>query len=387
VTAAALRIALDVRCANDHFPGIGRYVAELATALAGLDRGPELALVHDPSLVDTRFHLASLAGSHPLRVTLHAVAAPPVSFAEQVRLPPLARRLRADVWHAPYYVHPYAIRTPTVLTAYDAIGARVPGAVPGPHRRAALAASTWLAFRNARVVIAISEWVGRDLTGAFGLRDDRVRVVPLGVSPSFRPHRADELHGVRARLGLPDRYLLYVGITKPHKNLDGLLRAVARLASDDDDDVPALVVAGAEDERYAPALRRLAGELRLGHDRVRFVGPVDEADLPALHAGAEVFVFPSRQEGFGLPVLEAMASGVAVACSDRSSLPEVAGDAAVLFDPDDPAAIAAGIRRALVEREALGAAGVRRAAQFTWQRTAEATAAVYAEARTAGGRT
>jgi alpha-1,3-rhamnosyl/mannosyltransferase len=170
--------------------------------------------------------------------------------------------------------------------------------------------------------------------------------------------------------------MLYFGSNKPHKNVPRLVEAFAAgcaRASGID-----LVIAGHWDERY-PQAKALAERLSL-KERVRFIGPVQDNDLPALYGGTELFVFPSEYEGFGLPVLEAMACGAPVVCSNRSSLPEVAGDAALLCDPHDAAALARALEQALTDRglrAALQQRGLERAAQFTWEQAASHTLKMY----------
>ncbi len=175
-------------------------------------------------------------------------------------------------------------------------------------------------------------------------------------------------------MGLPEQYILYAGYNRPHKNLGRLIEAWARLQPQP---LP-LAIAGVLDPRFKMAERK-AEILRLG-DAIRFIGPVPESDLPALYCGAELFVFPSAYEGFGLPVLEAMACGTPVACSEAGSLPEIAGGAAVLFDPSDVDAMANAIEGTLANpdlRAALSRQSVTRAAQFSWETTGRLTLAAY----------
>jgi glycosyltransferase involved in cell wall biosynthesis len=175
---------------------------------------------------------------------------------------------------------------------------------------------------------------------------------------------------------LPTRYVLYFGSNKPHKNVPRLVEAFAR--KEIRDHGIELVIAGHWDERY-PEAKHATERLGL-QDAVRFVGPVKDADLPALYGGAELFVFPSEYEGFGLPVLEAMACSAPVVCGNRSSLPEVAGDAALLCDPQDVVALARTIEQALTDRDlraTLQQRGLARAAQFSWEQTAQQTRQIY----------
>jgi alpha-1,3-rhamnosyl/mannosyltransferase len=183
------------------------------------------------------------------------------------------------------------------------------------------------------------------------------------------------VEAVRRRYALPERYVLYLGSNKPHKNLIRLIEAWALLAEYGTRST--LLIAGTWDPRH-PEPRLLAR--RLGLENIRWLGPVPEPDIPALYAGATAFVFPSLYEGFGLPVLEAMACGTPVACSNTSSLPEVVGDAALLFDPTDAAGIAEALSRLMHDadlRADLRERTLRQAARFSWERTARATLTVY----------
>jgi glycosyltransferase involved in cell wall biosynthesis len=221
------------------------------------------------------------------------------------------------------------------------------------------------------------------LVSELGTPRSKSDVVPLGVrGPSAVGAVASSEASLRSSLSLGDRrVLLSASAKRPHKNLLRLLDAHALLGSGAGGARPVLVLPGYatphEDE-----LRARAAALGTSDD-VRFVGWVSDADMEGLYALADAFVFPSLYEGFGLPVLEAMARGVPVACSDRSSLPEVAGDAALLFSPEDVGAMAAALTRLLDDealRARLSAAGVERAASFTWARTAELTVASYRRA-------
>ncbi len=190
---------------------------------------------------------------------------------------------------------------------------------------------------------------------------------------------------------MPERFVLYVGSNKPHKNLTGLVTAWAELIrgpgamsgtqtatpGGDAASGAELVIAGAWDPHY-PEARQLADSL--GDSRIRWLGPVADADLPGLYAAATVFVFPSRFEGFGLPVIEAMACGTPVICSNVTALPEVAGDAAILIDPEDTAGLAEALGRVLQDealQDDLRERGLRRAADYSWERTAAQTLEVY----------
>jgi glycosyltransferase involved in cell wall biosynthesis len=368
-------IALDARYVQEHFPGIGRYVYHLAEALAELPGGPHLTLFYNPAHPGHRFNLAELADRFPTRITLSPVTARPFSLAEQWQLFRPARQGRFRAWHAPFYIRPYCLPLPVVLTAYDVISARLPAAMNSRKSRLAFEITTRLAFLTSSRIIAISQAAAGDIQRLYRVNPAKIRVVPLGVSKHFKPLDPAGQQEARARLNLPQRYLLYVGINKPHKNLARLLEAF-KLYREQGGDPVKLILAGKEDFRYSGDLRDKARQIGI-MEQVEFRGEITEADLPALYACADLFVFPSLYEGFGLPVLEAMACGTPVACADNSSLPEVAGDAAVLFPAGDVAAQAASIASALQQAPELRRKGLERARLFSWQRTAEMTLEVY----------
>jgi glycosyltransferase involved in cell wall biosynthesis len=367
-----MRIGFDARFIRDGFPGIGRYCHNLARALAELAADATFVVLYAPDAPNRRYRIEALVQPN---VTLVPTEIPIRSVAEQVYLPRLARALSLDIYHAPYYITPYRMPCPQVLTVYDVISRRHPGSL-SLTTRLIFAATTRLALHAADALLAISRSARRDLIDLYHVEPDRISVTPLAADPHFGPANADRVEAVKRRLGLPERYALCVGVDKPHKNWSRLVAAWS--------DLPAavragyeLVFAGRPDPRYA-ATRQLVAAL--GLDDVRFVGDVAEDDLPALYTGAALFVFPSLYEGFGLPILEAMACGTPVACSNTSSLPEVAGDAAAYFDPTDVADMAATLAHVLSDsahRQALAELALTRAAQFSWSDTARATLAVY----------
>jgi alpha-1,3-rhamnosyl/mannosyltransferase len=341
-----------------------------------------LVVLHNPALPNTRHDLAALA-RFPA-VELVPSDARPFSLAEQVAIPQLLRRLRADIYHAPYYVRTYVgLPCPSVVTLYDAIPRLFP-AESTLRARLLFDALTRLAIRTSGRVIAISESARADLAAAYRVPAERIHMTPLAAGPLFQPQPPAVVAAARAAYGLPERYILALASNKPHKNLPRLVEAFAQLLQMTDPNLQSaicnlqLAIAGHWDPRY-PQARELAGRLGLG-STIRFLPGVAEADLPALLSGAEVFAFPSLYEGFGLPPLEALACGAPVLCGDMSSLPEVVGDAALRVDTRSVAALAGGLMRLLSDdalRERLRAAGPRQAAQFSWRRTAEATLAVY----------
>ena len=370
-----MRLLIDGRTVQDRFPGIGRYVFNLVDALAGVHQG-EIVLLVNPALPNSRYDLSALA--RHANVRLHPTDIPTFHLREQIELPRLIRSLRPDVVHLPYNVRPYRQSLPNVLTLFDVIPRRFP-ADYSLRARWTIELVQRLALRSATRFVAISQAAAADFMTLYGVSAAAITVTPLAADPLFAPQPAAVVAALRQRLPLPDRYLLYLGSNKPHKNLPRLIRAFAAVTPQSPG--TDLVIAGAWDPR-SPEARQLVVELGL-EDAVRFLPNVLNADLPALYAGATAFVFPSLYEGFGLPVLEAMACGAPVACSNTSSLPEVAGEAAVLFDPVDVNEMATAINRLLDDeglRERLRERGRLQAARFTWKRTAELTLIAYRQA-------
>lgn len=364
-------VAIDARKIGDF--GIGTYVRGLVGALARLDAAHRYLLLAGPEGPETLPHL-------PGNFRWIDERSPGYSLVELVALPRVLRREGADLFHAPHYVLPLGLPCPAIVTVHDLIHLRF----PGQRTRLELAYARWMIGRATRLsarVLAVSETTATELVERFGVDRGRVEVIANGVDEEFRRELSEtELANALGELGLAPGYLLFVGNPKPHKNLERLLDAYARLRASRPA-TPALVLAGDRDGERSPvpgwiAAAGLEGSVvRLGH--------LPSARLPALYRGAAVLVQPSLWEGFGLPVAEAMAAGVAVVAADRGALPEVAGDAARLVDPDDPAAIAAAIGGLLDDPAAaaeLGRRGRARAAAFRWQETGRRTLAAYRSA-------
>ncbi len=282
-----------------------------------------------------------------------------------------------DLFHATEHLLPRLSSVRTVFTLHDLIFLFHPE-THKPLNRWFLTLMMPRFLRAADAVIAVSECTRRDAVRAYGIPEEKITVIYEGVSPRFRPASPEAIQAVRAKYRLPERFILYVGTIEPRKNLTALLEAYAALQSRNTQHAARLVIVGKKGWLYEGFFRRLR-ELGL-EERVYFTGYVPDEDLPALYSAADLFVFPSLYEGFGLPVLEAMACGVPVVCSNTSSLPEVAGDAALLADPTDIRALAAAMERALTDealRASLRARGLERARQFTWEEAAKRTVEVY----------
>jgi len=304
-------------------------------------------------------------------------------LTERFELPRVEWFARFDVFFAPNFVPPPTHARRLVVTVHDLAFRLYPQTAPQSTR-------WWLSridrtLQQASRIIAVSEATKRDLLELYGIEADRVTAIPHGVDGHvFHPSPPEEVERVRRRFGIAGPYLLSLGGIEPRKNLPDLVKAFAQL---DADCRPTLVLAGGSVEwnpQGRDALQVALGELpRQVAERVVLTGYVEEQDKVALLSGAEALVYPSLYEGFGLPVLEAMACGTPVVTSDLSALPEVAGDAALLIDPSDPSAIASAVERVLRDddlRHDLRSRGMSRAAGYTWEATARRTAAVLHEA-------
>jgi glycosyltransferase involved in cell wall biosynthesis len=306
---------------------------------------------------------------------------------EQVRFPQACRALRAGIAHVPYWAPPLRSPAPIVVTVHDLIPRLLPeyrGGFKVQLYTALVAAATAGASR----VLADSEASARDLAAQLQVPAERIRIVYLAAGPQYTPQADSQVDDpIRAKYGLEEGYVLYLGGFDPRKNVRGLLAAWTWASGSIGQGYP-LVIGGqlpAPGSAFYEDLPALAAELDLA-DTVRFIGPVAEAHKPALYRGATAFVFPSRYEGFGLPPLEAMASGVPVVTTTGGSLPEIMGSAGYLVPPDDARTFGAAILTIVVEPtvyDDLRARGLAQAQKFSWEKTARETAAAYAEA--AGG--
>jgi glycosyltransferase involved in cell wall biosynthesis len=305
----------------------------------------------------------------------------------QILIGRYARELNLDVIHDPTGVSPLAFtRSPTVTvtTVHDVFAWSIPGYSSFLDN---LIYKHWLNQRNARTdaTITVSNQSCTDIMQYLRTQPERMHIIPYGVSNLFQPLAAELVEPiVRGRFNIRMPYVLYVGSLTERKNLIRLLRAFAKIQHRCPDYL--LVLAGPRSWKQSP-IESAVKELNLS-ERVQLTGPVTDHELPALYNGASLFAFPSLYEGFGLPVLEAMACGTPVVTSNTSSLPEVAGDAAILVDPTNVEQIAEAMWLVL-SQPALAAAlrekGLARAAQFTWERTARETAAVYSRALESSG--
>ncbi len=387
-----MNVAFDARVIQDHFPGIGRYAYNLLSALPDvLEADDALIVLHDPGVENTRYDLAASPARHDTRATWVEYRRSVFDLRNVLHAPNLPPS-NPTVVHYPYYVRPRAAHPPSVTTIFDAIPFLYPKYVPSLRAQLSIRILHQIAIGASRRIITASRSSAGDLARFFPSAADRLVVVPLAADPTFEPQPEPRIARVRADFDLPPRFALYLGSNKPHKNLTRLVEAWHRLITTWQEEegrtssagsahpIP-LVIAGHQDPRY-PAAHMRAGAL--GIERwVRFIGSVSDEQAAALYSTCELFVYPSLHEGFGLTVLEAMACGAPVICSNQSSLPEVVGEAALLFDPTQPDAIAAACARVLRDealRARLRAHSLHRASQFDWRKTARLTMDVYRRA-------
>jgi glycosyltransferase involved in cell wall biosynthesis len=290
------------------------------------------------------------------------------------------RRERADLFHAPHYVLPPLTPCRSVVTIHDCIHLRFPQYLPSRIGYAYARASLWAATHRADRVLTVSEASKTDILSYFKIPESKIDVIHNAIDERFnQPPPEDEVERVRERYQLNDPFVLYAGNIKPHKNLERLIEAFHMFRRYGYDHVKLLII-GDEITKYA-TLRRTVHRLQL-HKHVRFFGFVPDQTLAVLYRLAAAFVFPSLYEGFGLPPLEAMASGAPVITSNVSSLPEVVGDAALLIDPYDPESIADAMRRVFADdelRARMRERGLVRARHFSWDRSIRRVHEIYEE--------
>lgn len=393
-----MRIGIDASCWSNG-RGFGRFTRELLGAVAALNTDDEFVLFSDRQTADE----AAFPDGWRVVVGDTREAASRAASAD-------GRRSLRDVWvmrravqretldlmffPAVYSYFPVAGRMPCLVTFHDVIAETLPHLIFHTRRsRWFWQLKTRLAVRRTACLVTVSEASKRGLMETFGVSAERVRVISEAASEAFRPidrqSAAHERVLERYELQGGRRYLLYVGGISPHKNLNTLIEAFARVASEPETGDVQLVLAG---DYQGDAFRTCHTDLReqtvrLGiEQRVAFPGFVPDDDLAHLYAGAQAFVFPSYLEGFGLPAVEAMSCGAAVIASDRGSLPEVLGGAGELFDPRDEDSLCSSLRRVLKDerrREDLRARSLRRAEGFTWERSARQAVAVFHEFRRA----
>ncbi len=368
--------------------GSGQYLIHLLNALAQIDTQNEYILVGpDPLPESVKQQLQAPFVQHVRGVTgpLGRNSSLEKMTWEQWTGPRTARQLGVDVFHVPHFAPPLVTGSiPVVATIHDVIPLRL------PLYRASAKAKVYSsvvsrAAHKATLVITISQHAKQDIIDALKIPAERIRVIYQGVSESLKPvEDAEKLAAARARYGLTGRYVFYLGGLDARKNVPQLVRAFSQLYKRLGDPTLQLLISGNPDKHSGslfPDPRPVGADLGMnGQIIYRFV---EDEDKATLYSGASVFVFPSLYEGFGLDPLEAMACGAPVVCSNRTSLPEVVGDAALTIDPEDLPAMVDAMYRVLTSSELsadLKARGLARAKLFDWRKTASETLTVYEEA-------
>jgi len=359
-----MRIGLDARMLT--YSGIGTYLRGLLSGLLSLPGPERFILFGKPK--EMASHLKAgrtevvpweVGPYNPLSLLWHPIP-----------------KGRVEVFHCPHYNLPFHIRTASVVTIHDLIHLVRPDLLS--DHRAHLYAS-WLlpgVVRRTEHFLTDSEYSKGDIINHLRVPEEKISVIYPGVREGFRPYLRDEVECFRRSRGLPQRFALYVGLLKPHKNIIRLLQAFSSLKEEG----LSLLLVGRRDRRYRELNRALANDSLCPNVVLLPSFPFEE--LPLLYNAAECLALPSLYEGFGLPALEAMACGTPVVCSHATSLPEVVGDAAVLVDPLSVRSLAEGMQNILGDstlRSELRRKGLERAKQFRWQDSAAKTLKVYRE--------
>jgi glycosyltransferase involved in cell wall biosynthesis len=366
-----MRIAIDARKLRDF--GIGTYLRNILMELSRLDRETEYVVLCRPDDVES----GEVLGRN-FRMVPETAA--PYSIAEQFRIPLALAREGVKLVHEPHYVLPPLVRCRSVVTIHDCIHLMFPEYLPNKLAHLYAKGSMWTATRKADRILTVSEASKKDILHFFNVAPEKVEVIYNAIDERFlAPADAKRMDLVRQRYQLDHPFALYVGNIKPHKNIERLIDAFGRARTRGPDNFK-LIIIGDEISKY-PALRQSVHKHKLDK-HVRFLGFQPMETLAAFYRLARAFVFPSLYEGFGLPPLEAMACGTPVVTSNVSSLPEVAGGAALLVDPYDEDAIADAMIRAVTDeslRAELIEKGVQRARTFSWTHSVKKIHGIYME--------
>ncbi|NLV75023.1 MAG: glycosyltransferase family 4 protein [Chloroflexi bacterium] len=368
-----MRIAIDYTAAIQQHAGIGRYTRNLVGALAELDQSNQYVLFsagRDPAPPPwpANFSRREL----PINDRHLAI------LWQRLKLPLPAELFtgRIDLFHSPDFVLPPLVRAAKVLTIHDLSFVRLPEC-SSPALLRYLLDAVPPSIARADHLLADSHASKRDLAEVYNIDPQRITVIYAGFDPVFTAVPAADDAEVLTRHGLSTPYILSVGTLQPRKNYPTLIRAYSRLVAEQD--IPHQLVIAGERGWLTEEIDRAIADSGIT-ERIRVLGFTPDADLPALYRGAALFAFPSLYEGFGIPLLEAMGCGTPVVASNNSSLPEVAGDAAILVEPRDAEALAAAMWRVLSDdtlRSSLCERGFARTQVFSWQAAAEMLLSVY----------
>ncbi len=372
-----MRFTVDAHAIGQKLTGNETYVSNLLRCFTSLDRESEfIAYISRPS-AENRI---------PSRVQVRLVSENPFRRLG-FDLPRCLRQDRPDLLHVQYTAPLFSGATPVVVTVHDV------GFLSHPQyftsfRRKQLRYTVRRTVHRAAKVLTVSDFSRKCILEAYGLDESKVVVMPNAASPQFRPvARPVAAAAARERLGIDGPFVMTVGDLQPRKNYLGLIRAFED-AMRAHPELPHQLVLVGKDTWYSPVIHQAVAKSPLAH-RIRFTGFVSDADLATLYSACDLFVFPSFYEGFGVPILEAMACGRAVACSNSSAIPEVADSAALLFDPESTGEMTRAMLDLLLDsglRAHMERLAIARAAHFSWERTARETLEVYYEVAAKGAR-
>lgn len=360
--------------------GIGRYTQNLIRYLVKSDTENQYVLIINKD--SSRLFMEEKDNLKVVKVKYS-----PLSLYTLFWLHRKIKKEKIDLYHSPFFLAPLWAPCPVIITVHDLMGLKFPDFFEGRNIPERLLARWFvrlfvpMALRRASKIIAVSDITGKELVNYLSLSGKKIEVIYEGVEFSFR-RGVDILlpEKIKNKFRITKRIILYVGNTRHYKNLPRLIKAFKLLQKGNKS---YQLVIGSGDERNMANLKKIVNRLNLEQDVV-FTGPLEDKDIVALMNSAELFVFPSLWEGFGLPPLEAMACGLPVVASKAGSLPEVLGDAAILVNPESEEDIANGIREVLsnkVLKDRLIKKGFERAKLFTWERTAEKTRKVFLETK------
>jgi len=356
-----MKVAIDIQTTLGQPTGFGFYVSNLIKALERFSSGCTFELIRPDSEKDF---------STPQRF-----------YWDQFVYPQKATKAKVDLLHQPCFSAPLFFRGPVVITIHDIISLLFPENIPFASR---MFYSKWMPFTysKAQRIITISDSTRDDIIRVLKIPKEKIEVIPQAVDEKFeRPAKIDEVSRAKSKYGLPKDYILHVGTLEPRKNLKFLIEVFNQAIKSEKNANLNLVITGKKGWYYEGLFERVR-ELGL-QKRVIFTGYVDEQDKPAIYKGARIFAFPSVYEGFGLPPLEAMASGVPVVSSNTSSMPEVVGEAGILLSPNDLERWCRAITKLNIEdstRRRCIELNKEQVKKFAWQKTAEKTIEVYQKA-------
>jgi glycosyltransferase involved in cell wall biosynthesis len=366
-----MKVCIDARKILDF--GIGTYIRNLLEQFALMENNNEYYLIFEQNSNEAAVHNSK---------NFHIIEdrSPKYSLSEHFSIPRHLKKYDVDLYHSPHYVTPLVKTKPTVVTIHDLIHLLFPQYLPRPYRLALFYARFMVAnsIRHADKIITDSEWSKKDIQKYFKVSENKIRVIYLGIDTRF--HQVDSTscrYQLQAKYKIDRDYLLYVGSFRKHKNMVNLVKAFKIV---DKKYCPYLVLVGDSLEKNEE-LRPLIDELGLT-ERIIIAEQIGVEELNNLYNGAELFVFPSLYEGFGLPPLEAMKCSTPVVASHASCIPEILGEAACYFDPHNVNDMAQKIENVLRDesyKHELIEKGKKRATEFSWSKTAEETLRIYRE--------